>query len=404
MRILLLTAGSRGDVDPFVALGRYAAARGHEVRLGVTAELAEQARAAELELAPLDGGFGDLIARQGVSPWAAFRSFRTRIRPMMAALLRSAARAAVTFGPDVVVHHPKVLSAPLAAARLGVPHVLVEIVPTVTPTREFPAAGVTTVDLGRFNRLTYRASAAGSAMFAGSLREIRSSLGLPARGGVPGPAATLVPVSPALLPRPADWPDSTVLTGPWLSDPAEAPDDPELDEFLDGGDVLYVGFGSMAVGDPVARGRAVVDAARAVGLRVLAATGWGGLAIPEPLGDNVLVRRAVPHRTTLPRCAAAVHHGGAGTVHAVVRAGVRSATVPFIADQPFWGGLLHRRRLGAPPVPVRRLTADRLVGALQALPSRDPVVAAAEAMAKEDGCALALQVLERRDAPGGAGV
>jgi sterol 3beta-glucosyltransferase len=318
----------------------------------------------------------------------------------MAAMLRSAAEAAVAYHPDVVVHHPKVLSAPLAAARLGVPHVLVEIVPTVTPTREFPAAGVTTVNLGRFNRLTYRAAAAGGAMFAGALREIRSSLGLPARGGVPGPAATLVPISPALLVRPADWPDTTVLTGPWLGDPGEVPDDPELDRFLDGGDVLYAGFGSMAVGDPAARGRAVVEAARAVGLRVLATTGWGGLAIPDALvpasyGDDVLVRRAVPHRTALPRCAAAVHHGGAGTVHAVVRAGVPSVTVPFIADQPFWGALLHRRHLGAPPVPVRRLTAERLRGALGSLPPPDPVMAVAAAMAREDGCAAALQVLER---------
>ena len=207
MRILLLTAGSRGDVDPFVALAQRAAARGHEVRLGVTREFTEQVRAAGLDPAPLDGSFADLIARQGVSPWAAYRSFRTQILPMMAAVLRSAADAAMAYRPDVVVHHPKVLSAPLAAARLGVPHVLVEIVPTVTPTREFPAAGVTTVDLGRFNRLTYRASAAGSAMLRGPLREIRSSLGLPARGAVRGPASTLVPVSPALLPRPADWPE-----------------------------------------------------------------------------------------------------------------------------------------------------------------------------------------------------
>jgi sterol 3beta-glucosyltransferase len=400
VRILLLTAGSRGDVDPFVALGRHAAARGHEVRLGVTGEFAEQVRAAELDMAPLDGGFGDLIARQGVSPRAAYRSFRTEIRPMMAALLRSATRAAAAFGPDIVVHHPKVLSAPLAAARLGVPHVLVEIVPTVTPTRAFPAAGVTTVDLGRFNRLTYRAAAAGGAMFAGPLREIRSSLGLPARGGVPGPAATLVPISPALLPRPADWPDTTALTGPWRSDPAEASDDPELDRFLAGGDVLYAGFGSMAAGDPAVRGRAVVEAARAAGLRVLAATGWGGLVIPDfvvpdSYGDDVLVRRVVPHDAALPRCAVAVHHGGAGTVHAVVRAGVRSVTVPFIADQPFWGALLHRRRLGAPPVPVRRLTAERLRGALETLPPPDPVVAVAAAMEKEDGCAAALDVLER---------
>ena len=396
MRILLLTAGSRGDVDPFVALAQHAAARGHEVRLGVTREFTEQVRAVGLDPAPLDGSFADLIARQGVSPWAAYRSFRTEILPMMAAVLRSAADAAVAYRPDVVVHHPKVLSAPLAAARLGVPHVLVEIVPTVTPTREFPAAGVTTVDLGRFNRLTYRASAAGSAMLRGPLREIRSSLGLPARGAVRGPASTLVPVSPALLARPADWPGTTVLTGPWPRDPVAEPDDPELDRFLAGGDVLYAGFGSMAVGDPAARGRAVVEAARAVGLRVLAATGWGGLELPaECSGDDVLVRRALPHDTVLPRCAVAVHHGGAGTVHAVVRAGVRSATVPFLADQPFWGGLLHRRRLGARPVPVRRLTADRLRGALESLPPPEPVAAVAAAMAGEDGCAAALQVLER---------
>ena len=149
MRILLLTAGSRGDVDPFVALAQRAAARGHEVRLGVTREFTDQVRAAGLDPAPLDGNYADLIARQGVSPWSAYRSFRTQIRPMMAAMLRSAAEAAMAYRPDVVVHHPKVLSAPLAAARLDVPHVLVEIVPTVTPTREFPAAGVTTVDLGR---------------------------------------------------------------------------------------------------------------------------------------------------------------------------------------------------------------------------------------------------------------
>ena len=81
MRILLLTAGSRGDVDPFVALAQHAAARGHEVRLGVTREFTEQVRAVGLDAAPLDGSFADLIARQGVSPWAAYRSFRTRDPP-----------------------------------------------------------------------------------------------------------------------------------------------------------------------------------------------------------------------------------------------------------------------------------------------------------------------------------
>ena len=153
MRILLLTAGSRGDVEPFLALARRAAADGHDVRLGVTREFVAQAR--DVDVVPLDGDYAALVAAQGVSVWAALRSYRVTVAPMLAAILRSAARAAVDHRPDVIVHHPKVLSAGLAAARLGVPHVLCEIVPTLTPTREFPAAGIVARDLGPLNRWTY---------------------------------------------------------------------------------------------------------------------------------------------------------------------------------------------------------------------------------------------------------
>src|SRR3712207_5725690 len=177
MRMLLLTAGSRGDVEPFLALARRARDDGHDVRLGVTRDFQEAADSAGFDVALLHGDLSRVVAQQGVSAWAALRSYRSVIRPMMVAMLRSAAGAALAFRPDVIVYHPKVLSAPVAAAHLGVPHVLVELVPTLTPTREFPAAGVTTVDLGRFNPLTYRAPASSSRMFVGSLREIRGRLG-----------------------------------------------------------------------------------------------------------------------------------------------------------------------------------------------------------------------------------
>jgi sterol 3beta-glucosyltransferase len=212
-------------------------------------------------------------------------------------------------------------------------------------------------------------------MFAGSLREIRGRLGVPVRGPLPAPSLTVVPVSGILLPRPHDWPEATQMTGVWQSPPVHLPLDAEVDAFLSCGNVVYAGFGSMGAGVPVARGRAVVSAVRATGRRILVTTGWGGLQIPEDLtGDDVLVRAAVPPATVLPRCSVAVHHGGAGTVHAAVRAGVVSVTVPFLADQPFWGALLHRRGLGAAPVPARRLTTDRLGAALATLP--DPSAAA----------------------------
>ena len=396
MRIMLLTAGSRGDVEPFLALARRARDDGHDVRLGVTRDFLEAADGAGVDVAPLDGDLTGVVSQQGVSAWAALRSYRSVVRPMMVAMLRSAADAALAFRPDVIVYHPKVLSAPVAAARLGVPHVLVELVPTLTPTREFPAAGVTTVDLGRFNPLTYRALAGASRMFAGSLRELRDRLGVPVRGPLPAPSLTVVPISGVLLPRPHDWPETTQMTGVWQRPPVDPPLDAELDAFLSSGNVVYAGFGSMAAGDPVARGRAVVSAVRATGRRILVTTGWGGLRIPEDLtGDDVLVRAGVPHATVLPRCSVVMHHGGAGTVHAAVRAGVVSVTVPFLADQPFWGALLHRRGLGAAPVPARRLTADRLGAALTTLPDPSVAAEAARAMAREDGCRTAMMLLQR---------
>lgn len=397
MRILLLTAGSRGDVVPFLALARRAQEAGHEVRLAVTREFVAEVGAGGVEAAVLDGDFAELVRRQGVSPWAALRSFRSTVRPMLAAVLTSAVDAALDFRPDVLVHHPKVLSAPAAAAHLGVPHVLVELVPTLTPTRDFPAAGMGSRDLGPLNPLTYRATAAASSVVAGVLRDQRARLGLPARGPLPAPVVTLVPVSPVLLPRPHDWPATTVVTGAWHEPvlAAAAGTDAELDELLARGDVVCAGFGSMAAGDAEQRARTVVAAVRAAGCRALVVTGWGGMRPPPGLrGGDVVVRRSVPHAAVLPRCVAAVHHAGAGTAHAAVRAGVASVPVPFLGDQPFWAARLHRQGLAAPPVPARRLTADRLARALDV--GADPVrlAAAARATAAEDGCATALAHLE----------
>ncbi len=396
MRVLLLTAGSRGDVEPFLALARRIGRAGHEVRLGVTAEFVDVVRRAGVEVAPLEGNLADLVAQQGVSPLRALRTYRSVIRPMMARMLQSAARAAVAYHPDVVVHHPKVLSAAAAAERLGVPRVLVEIVPTITPTREFPAAGLTARDLGPLNRLTYGLAAVAGRPFAGALRDVRVDLGLPERGHSTPPALTLVPVSPTLVPRPADWPDAAHLTGAWSEPPAGVDTaDEELAAFLADGRVLYAGLGSMAAGDPAARARTIVAATRAAGLRALLVTGWGGLAAPPDLrGDDLLVRAAVTHATVLPRCAAALHHAGAGTTHAAVRAGVVSVPVPVLVDQPFWAAVLHRRGLAPAPVPLRRLSVERLGAALDAVPHhREATAVAARSMAAEDGTGRALRLL-----------
>ncbi|NNH23891.1 glycosyltransferase, partial [Pseudokineococcus marinus] len=110
---------------------------------------------------------------------------------------------------------------------------------------------------------------------------------------------------------------------------------------------------------------------------------------------DVLVASSAPHAAVLPRADVVVHHGGAGTVHAVARAGAVSVVVPFVADQPWWARRLHDLGLSPAPLPARRLTAEGLARRLAAAPAhRRSARAAAGAMAGERGAARAVDVLE----------
>ncbi len=407
-RMLLLTAGSRGDVEPFLALARAASGRGHEVVLGATSSMTAGLSSGPFEVVVLDGDLGGLVMAQGVSPLAALRSWRSTVHPALRALLASAVQTALDVRPGVVVAHPKVLSASIAAAVLDVPHVVVETVPTLTPTGDFPAAGVASRDLGRrLNRLTYRTTAGAAAALGPDLQRLRALHGVPRRVSLPPPAAVLCPVSPVLVPRPSDWPDTAHVTGSWHDTTGAGPDT-EVDQFLtraehDGAPVIVAGFGSMATGVAAAeaRSRAVISAVRAVNARVLVVTGWGGLdanAAREAAGagEDVLVVSSAHHASVLPRADVVVHHGGAGTVHAVARAGAVSVVVPFIADQPWWAVRLHRRGLAPAPLPARQVTADRLARRLMIAPEhRRAARSTAQAMTGEQGTSVAVDVLER---------
>jgi sterol 3beta-glucosyltransferase len=407
---MLLTAGTRGDVEPFIALARQAVAEGHIVRVALPD--GSDVDTSGIDTVSLHINFAGLISTQGVSPLATIRTFRSSIRPATREMLITAARESVAFRPHVIVYHPKVLSAPLAAAALGVPHILAEIVPVLTPTRDFPAAGLMGLNLGVLNRATYGLAASASQMFATELAAVANGLSLSPAARITPPVMSLVPVSRTLLPRPADWPHSTHITGAWTQTIRSANNifstaDASLREFLRGGPFVYAGFGSMVAGDAAARGRAIITAARARGLRTLIATGWGGIVVPPDMrGSDVLVVDSVPHALVFPRAFAVIHHGGSGTTHAAVRAGVPSIVVPFIADQPFWGKRLQRKGLGPAPIPYWRMTAARLERALALAPLyRHTVVLVAQQMAAERAgveAALTLivnQVRTRRRGP-----
>lgn len=395
MRILLLTAGSRGDVEPFVGLARHAQSAGHSVRLALPDR--SGADVVGLDTVSLGADFSAMIEDQGVSALAAMRTFRTRVKPIMRAVIVNAVRVALDYNPDVILFHPKVLSAPIAAARLGIPYLVVELVPALTPTSTFPAPGTVTANLGPLNRLTYAAVRASASMFGAELTEARELAGgVSRRERMPSPSATLIPISPLILHQPPDWPATVHLTGAWTGSTAIAAADTELAEFVTAGEFVYAGFGSMASGDAEARGQVIAEAVRARGSRLLVATGLGGIAISDRVaGDDILVRPSVDHAQVLPQAFAAIHHGGIGTVHAAARAGITSIVVPFLADQPFWGAQLHRNGMTPRPIPQRALAATRLATALEEVPSyveRNREVG--RAMASEDGLGVALSLIE----------
>ncbi len=394
--MMLLTAGTRGDVEPFTALARHAADAGHEVRLGLVD--GSGADAAGLDAVSLEMPASAVVPDLTGGPMAVLRRVRGEVRPSLRRMLAAAVRETVAFRPDVVVHHPLVLSAPMVADALAVPRVLVEFSPVATPSVELPAAGGPTAlrDLGRANRWTYAVPRAAARLLRADVAAAAEQL--PA-GRSPGARtrsrATLMAISPQLLPRPSDWPSRVHLTGAWSDERTDHVLDPSVAAFLRGA-VLVASFGSMAAGDPVLRAEAVVAAARAHGLRVLLLTGWGGLQPRHDLlGPDVLAMRSAPLGPVLQGASVVVHHGGAGTAHAAARAGVPSVVVPFIADQPFWAHRLHRVGIAAAPVPFRRVTADALrVAVGEALRQGPRAAAVGRAVRAEHGVQHAVEVLE----------
>lgn len=143
--------------------------------------------------------------------------------------------------------------------------------------------------------------------------------------------------------------------------------DPELAAFLDNGPPpVYIGFGSIVVDDPNEMTRMIFDAVRLSGVRALVSKGWGGLGA-DALGipDGVFMLGNVPHDWLFEHVSCVVHHGGAGTTAAGIKAGKPTIVVPFFGDQPFWGAMISRAKAGPDPIPYKELTAEKLADAIK---------------------------------------
>ncbi|GGV14037.1 glycosyl transferase [Streptomyces filipinensis] len=399
MRILIATAGSRGDVAPYTGLGAALAAAGHEVTLATTDAFAPLAQGAGL-------GFRRLPADpRGHGRGGSGRELMRTAAAFVTELGRGFADA-VAEGTDLLLL--SATTAPLGwhlTEATGTPSLGVYLQPAAA-TGDFPPVITAMRSLGRAgNRAAGRfALRMADRVFAPAVTELRRDLGLPPLSAVAMRRRrerenwpVLHGFSTALVPRPADWRPGLEVAGTFW--PHVGPDEHlpgAVEDFLRAGPrPVLVGFGSMANGEGERLSEIAVQALRRAGLRGILQSGAAGLAAD---GDDVLTIGDTPHALLMPRLAAAVHHAGAGTAAAALRAGIPSVPVPVMADQPFWAARLAAIGAACEPVPFSGLSAGRLAEALarvvrQQSYSRAAATAAAH-LAGEDGAARVVKAVE----------
>jgi sterol 3beta-glucosyltransferase len=190
-------------------------------------------------------------------------------------------------------------------------------------------------------------------------------------------------VSPHTMPRNPAWNDDTFVTGFWFDKPQAWQPPAPLAAFLQTyPNPVYIGFGSMATKNPQATLRILVDALKQAGQPGIIYAGWAGLQASD-LPDNILLIEGAPHDWLFPRMAAVIHHGGAGTTAAGLRAGVPATIVAHMADQPYWGRRVYELGVGYKPIPRHELTTERLAEAIRAMTNNGEMKAKAAAIGEQ---------------------
>jgi sterol 3beta-glucosyltransferase len=449
LRITILTYGSRGDVQPYLALALRLAQAGHHVRLAApevyrafVESYSPQHSSDRLAFAPLPGDPARLMQAAGHGGWQTrWLPYPVRmaaivahyIAPLSAGLFEQS--AAACRDTDLVIHTllTTVIGHQLAHQH-GIPDLSALVFPVFSPTCAFPNPlfppwPAWTRILGRrlasftprynylthreFNRVFWHASQ----MWIRFLNRPGTGLETPTKwlfswpdGLLPEtnpsrPTPVLYGISSHMLPTPADWEAHARLTGPWfLQQPPGWQPPPGLERFLDDNPpAVCIGFGSLIPRDARRLARVTLSALEATGQRGVLVGGWGGLAsaLPESgiQGDRLFVLDEAPFDWLFPRLASVVHHGGIGTTAAVLRAGLPSVIIPFSFDQPFWARQVCALGAAPPPIPPHRLTTRRLAAALHTTLSNKSIRTRAAQigadMRAEDGLAQAVNLIEQ---------
>jgi len=422
MHVTLVTIGSRGDVQPYIALGGGLQAAGYHVRLATHTDFEPMIRRRGLDFSPIGSNIREMM--QSEAAHSVLDTGNNRLLYLRRLIHAAEAMASQAFteclnacqdADALLLSMPGFYVGYHVAEKLGRPFYLAYLQP-ITPTRAFahrlfPALPNWFPLRGFYNQLTHIVSEQAIWQLVRPLcnRARCDILNLPPmpiwkpfeqvrKGRIP----ILYGYSPAVLPRPSDWGDHVYVAGNWFLDsPPDWQPSPDLLDFLESGSPpIYVGFGSMSNRHPAAITELVVKALSLSGQRGLLLTGWGGLSKADLPNNTIFQVGSIPHDWLFPRMAALVHHGGAGTTAAGLRAGKPSVIVPFgPPDQTFWGRRVFDLGVGPQPIPQKQLTVERLAEAIYLAVSNEAMASRAAALGKhlqsEDGVANAVEAFHK---------
>ena len=417
MNFTMIAAGTRGDVQPPIALGRALKARGHSVRLFASVNFRGWIEAHGLEAADTGVNIQELMESEGGVAWVEkghnplvqAREMKRLLDDVGWELVWDAWEACQ--GADAIfTSFTSDTPGTAMAEKLGVPQISAPLQPALFATRDGWAVPNTPLSNRRslFNLLFGKVFIEPYPwqMFGDLTVRLRRELGLPPQSARENLAnrreiLTLNAYSPHVVPQPPEWPSNFHTTGYWFQEEKSAWEPPaDLAAFLEGGPPpVYIGFGSMTGRAPRRTTELVQEALVRSGQRAIVAAGWAGLGemrVPE----TVYQLESAPHSWLFPRMAAVVHHGGAGTTAAGLRAGVPTLIVPHIVDQPFWGQRVFDLGVGPRSLPRHKLTAAKLARGIEIAVTDSGIRQRASALGAkiraEDGIGTAVRLIEGR--------
>ncbi|KAM1265722.1 hypothetical protein ACFX2J_035372 [Malus domestica] len=406
MQIVMLIVGTRGDVQPFIAIGKRLQDYGHRVRLATHSNFKEFVLTAGLEFYPLGGDpkvlAGYMVKNKGFLPSGPsdIPIQRNQLKEIINSLLPACKEAdmdsGIAFKADAIIANPPAYGHTHVAEALKIPIHVFFTMPW-TPTSEFPHP-LSRVKQTTGYRLSYQIVDSliwlGIRDMINDLRKkklkLRPVTYLSGSQGSDSDVPYGYIWSPHLVPKPKDWGPKVDVVGFCFLDLASNYEPPELlVKWLEAGDKpIYIGFGSLPVQEPQKMTQIIVEALEKTGQRGIINKGWGGLGeLAEPK-DFIYLLDNCPHDWLFLQCKAVVHHGGAGTTAAGLKAACPTTIVPFFGDQPFWGERVHARGVGPAPIAVDEFSLPKLVDAINFMLDprvKERAVELAKAMEKEDG-------------------